>query len=79
MLAVEADADANPGVVLHTRPPRLVLAVVFVLRRAVGFALDDKAAAASGHELLEDGGEFAGDLLEGALDSFVLALVQHGD
>jgi hypothetical protein len=31
------------------------------------------------HELLEDGGELLGDLLEGALDGLVLALVKMRD
>lgn len=81
VFAVEADADADAGVVLDAFAPCVVVGVVVVvvLRLAIGLALDDETAAAGGDEFLEDGGEFARDLFEGAFDGFVFALVQHGD
>ena len=65
----------------------LPLPLLVLVRRVVGgaagvavaLALDDEPAFPGGHEAREDGGEFLGDLLEGALDGLVLALVEHLD
>lgn len=73
-LGVEGHADADARVVLDGAA--LLLVRVLGVHAAVGAALDDEAAVAGGHELLEDGGELLGDLLEGAFDGLVLALVQ---
>src|SRR5689334_15484262 len=75
VLGVEADTDAYACVILDTLA--LLLALVGGASSAVALALDDEAALASGHELFEDVGEFARDLLEGALDGLVLALIEH--
>lgn len=94
VLAIETDADADARVILHAvLAPRLLLAVapLIVVRcggggavaitgsAAIGFALDDQPTTASGHQLLEHAREFAGDLLEGALDGLVFPLIEHLD
>lgn len=86
VLAVEGYSDADARVffdfaLLAARLRAVIVVfVVFVVRHvasgvAVGFAVDDEAAAADGDELLEDFAKGGGDLLEGTRDGFVFALV----
>ena len=80
MFGVEGDGDADARVVFHTVALfRRGLVCIVAAGLTIGFPLDDEAAAAGGHEASEDGGEFAGDLLEGAFDCFVFALVEDVD
>jgi hypothetical protein len=85
VFAVEGYGDADAGVFFHLALLALRLFFVHVVvvgghvaaDVAVGFAVDDQAAATDGHELLEDFSESGGDLLEGAGDGFVFALVEY--
>jgi hypothetical protein len=76
MLAIERNANTNTSIILHGLP-RLIL--FFVKSPLISLSLDHEAAATSGDETFENGGEFFGDLLEGSLDGFVFALVKHVD
>lgn len=82
ILAVERHADAHARVILDRLPsiPFLVLVVLVVTtRRSIGLALDDEPPTTGRHEPLEDVGKLARDLLEGAFDGLVLALVEDVD
>jgi hypothetical protein len=86
VLAVEGYGDADSSVLFHLAllPLRLLFVNVVVVGDVaayvvVGFAVDDQAAPADGHELLEDFSEGGSDLFERAGDGFVFALVKHVD
>ena len=74
VLAVEGHADAYTSVVLYAFSSFIIIGVL--TSPLVGLSLDDKTAAASGYQTLEDRCELLGDLLECPLNGFILALIQ---
>lgn len=74
-LRVERHFDANSRVVLDTTSI-LFIRVFGFSPTLIGFSLDDQAAASSRNEPLKNLRKFFRDLLEGPLDSLVLALVK---
>jgi hypothetical protein len=77
-LGVERDADTDTRVVLHASG-LLLIRVELTILTTVGFALNDKAAVTGRDQLLEDGGELLGDLLERALNGLILGLIEMID
>jgi hypothetical protein len=89
VLGVEGHGDGDAGV-FDDFAAFLGLCLFFVFAVAVvvvgaatcigvGAAVDDEAALADGHELLEDFTKGDSDLAEGTCDGFVLALVEVVD
>lgn len=81
-LGVEADADAHTAVGLNALSSSrgiLVRVLCVAVLAAGSLALDDQTAVAGGYELLEYGGELAGDLLKRSLDGLILGVVEMLD
>src|SRR3954447_25806505 len=81
VLAIKADTDANPDIVLDTLASFLIIGVNIILgsRVAVRLALDNEATTAGRNQLLEHVVELARDLLECTLNGLVLALIKDGN
>jgi hypothetical protein len=79
LFGVERHADTYTRIVLDRAAPPLLLVRVFLFVATIRLALDNQASVASRDEFFEDGGEFPRDLLEGALNSLVLAPVEMLD
>lgn len=76
MFAIKTDTDAYSCIILDGFS-RLLVRFLILTCSLIRFALDYETTATSGHETLEDGGKFLGDLLEGSFNSFILALIKN--
>lgn len=74
MLAVERHADPNTSVIFYTLSTLFIR--VFLRSPLVGFPLDHQTTTTSRYQALEDRRKLFRDLLESALNSFVLALIK---
>lgn len=81
MLAIEADADSNTDIVLHTLACILIVRINLLTRasRMVCLALDDETTTTCRNKLFKHIVKLAGHLLEGSLNGLVLALIKDRD
>ena len=82
VLAVEADADTNPGIVLDSVSLLTLFSTLFCLFLVTSSdpvcpTLNDEPALSSRHELFEDACKLFADLPEGTLNGLIFSLIEY--